>query len=286
MITLLADSGATKTEWCLLGGTRKKTVITQGLSPFFVNTAQIIAILQKELLVKLKNGPMPDRVCFFGTGCSSIANNNIVKKALQRLFPAAKISVDHDMAGAARSLCHNQKGVACILGTGSSACYFNGTRVAKSRTGLGYALGDEGSGAYLGRKVIQYYLYGTFDEELTAVFKTQFPDADRATILENVYKKPFPSRYLANFAIFLAGNRGHYMIENIIEDGLNDFFYQHIIRFQECWKYPVHFVGGIAYGFRDVIKTLCENYGLDCGRILKRPMDGLAEYFQEAPKGK
>lgn len=284
MPVLLADSGATKTEWRLLGNHRKKVVITQGLSPYFVNTEQITGILQKELVPKLKNTVPPTSIYFFGTGCSNPENNEIVKKALKNVFPKAKASVDHDMAGAARSLCHSKKGIACILGTGSSSCYFDGKKVAKERTGLGYALGDEGSGAYLGRKVIQYFLYDTFDEELAAAFGVQFPGVNRTDILENVYKKPFPSRYLARFAVFLSENRGHYMVENILEDGLNDFFFQHIIRFQECWKYPVHFVGGVAYGFRDVIKTLCENYGLECGRILKRPMDGLAEYYGKEPK--
>lgn len=279
MTILIADSGATKTEWRLLGGTRSKTVSTQGLSPYFLDTEQMTAVLQKELWPKLKNAVLPDNIYFFGTGCSNAENINIVKTALKNIFPKAKVAVDHDMSGAARSLCGKTKGIACILGTGSSACYFDGKQVAKSRTGLGYALGDEGSGAYLGRKVVQYYLYGTFDEELAGIFRIKFPDADRSTILEHVYKKPFPSRYLAGFAVFLSENRGHYMIENIIEDGLNDFFFHHIIHFQECWKYPVHFVGGVAYAFRDVIKTLCENYGLNCGRILKRPMDGLAEFY-------
>ncbi len=279
MTILLADSGATKTEWRLVGAPRKKTAITQGLSPFFVNTEQITAILQKELAPKLKNTEAPGKVFFFGTGCSSPENNAIVQKALRNIFPKANVTVDHDMAGAALSLCHNKKGIACILGTGSSSCYFNGKRVEKSRTGLGYALGDEGSGAYLGRKVLQYFLYETFDEELNGVFQGRYPGMDRATILEHVYKQPFPSRFLAQFAQFLAENRGHYMVENILEDGLNDFFFHHVIRFHECWKYPVHFVGGVAWGFRDVIKTLCTNYGLDCGRILQRPMDGLATYF-------
>lgn len=281
MAILIADSGATKTEWRLLGEARSKTITTQGLSPYFLNKEQMTAILQKELWPKLKNAVPPVAIHFFGTGCSNAANNRIVKAALNHIFPKAKVSVDHDMAGAARSLCGNTKGIACILGTGSSACFFDGKKVTKSRTGLGYALGDEGSGAYLGRKVIQYYLYGTFDEELAGIFHLRFPGTDRVTILEHVYKKTFPSRYLAGFAVFLSENRGHYMIENIIEDGLNDFFFQHIIRFQECWKYPVHFVGGVAYGFRDVIKTLCDNYGLVLGRILKRPMDGLAQYYNK-----
>lgn len=276
---LIADSGATKTEWCLLVNGKKKTIITQGLSPYFLTTPQIIEILDKELWKKVK-GATVDVIYFFGTGCSSKANNAIVANAFKAQYPKAKITIDHDMMGAAISLCHQTKGIACILGTGSSTCFFNGKKIVKSRTGLGYALGDEGSGSYLGRKVIQYYLYETFDGELKHEFEKKF-NVTRNDILENVYKKPFPQRYMATYAAFLSEHRGHYMIENIIEDGLIDFFFRHIIKFNESWKYPVHFVGGIAYHFKDVIKDLCNNYGLQLGTIHKRPMDGLVNFFQK-----
>jgi len=148
----------------------------------------------------------------------------------------------------------------------------------KSRPGIGYVLGDEGSGAYLGRKVIQYFLYDTFDEELRYKFDAKFVTT-RLEILENVYKKPLPNRYLASFAIFLAENRGHYMVENIIEDGLNDFFFQHLCKFSESWKYPHHFVGGVAYAFKDVVKDLCKSYEFELGKVLRNPMEGLIEYY-------
>jgi N-acetylglucosamine kinase-like BadF-type ATPase len=160
---------------------------------------------------------------------------------------------------------------------GSFICYFDGKKIVKSRPGLGYVLGDEGSGAYLGKKVLQYYLYDTFDEELRYRFDASFVTT-RAEILDHVYKKPMPSRYLASFALFLAENRGHYMIENIIEDGLNDFFFNHLCKFNESWKYPIHFVGSIAYGFRDVIRELASGYEFELGIILQRPMDGLVEF--------
>ena len=141
-----------------------------------------------------------------------------------------------------------------------------------NRPGLGYVLGDEGSGAYLGRKVIQYYLYEMYDEDLQYKFNLTF-NTSRVEILENVYKKPLANRYLAGFAVFLAQNRGHYM-----EDGLNDFFFQHLCKYGESWKYPIHFVGGISFGFRDVLQQLCESYEFELGRVLKNPMEGLIEY--------
>jgi glucosamine kinase len=147
----------------------------------------------------------------------------------------------------------------------------------KNSPGLGYVLGDEGSGAFLGKRVIQYYLYNTFDEDLRARFDAAYV-TNTVEILENVYKNPLPNRYLAGFAKFLADNRGHYMIENIIEDGFNDFFFNHVYKYSESWKLPVHFIGSVAYGFKDVLKEMCNGYELQLGRVLKKPMDGLVKY--------
>ena len=179
--------------------------------------------------------------------------------------------------GAARALCKNEKGIACILGTGCNSCYYNGKKVIKNSPGLGYVLGDEGSGAYLGKKVLQHYLYNTFDEELMFAFDKKY-NTNADEILNHVYKQPQPNRYLASFAIFLSENRHHYMIENIIEDGLNDFFFTHLRKYHESWLYPIHFTGSIAYGFKDVIASLCNSYEMELGNIIKQPMDELVKY--------
>ena len=274
---LIADSGATKAEWCLMKGKKRTIFFTQGISPFLMSSEEIAEMLLKELKPSMKNERI-DEIYFYGTGCSSEHNIKSVKKALKFVFPtAAKIKVDHDMMGAAKALCGHEKGVACILGTGSNACYFNGVRITKNSPGLGYVLGDEGSGAYLGRKVIQHFLYNTFDVDLQERFTAKY-NANRVEILDHVYRKPLPNRYMASFALFLAENRGHYMVENIIEDSFNEFFFNHLYKFRESWLYPVHFTGGVAYAFRDVLKTMCLSYELQVGRILKNPMQGLIEY--------
>jgi N-acetylglucosamine kinase-like BadF-type ATPase len=275
-IKLIADSGATKAEWCLVGAGKKKTVFTQGISPYFMNQQQIVELIKAELLPKLK-GVKVAEVYYYGTGCAGAANAKIVQKALASTFEKAKIEVTHDLMGAARALCGHDKGIACILGTGSNSCYFNGKKIMKNSPGLGYVLGDEGSGAYLGKKVVQYFLYGTFDEELRSRFDAMFLTTN-AEILENVYKKPLPNRYLAGFTKFLAENRGHYMIENIIEDGLNEFFFQHLCKYPEVWKMPVHFAGSVAFGFKDVLANLCNSYEFELGRVMKNPMEGLVRY--------
>ncbi len=277
-IKLIADSGSTKTEWCLLQGKKKITVSTQGISPYFLDAAQVQAILVKELLPKLKKN-VPTEIFFYGTGCSNPANVKMIRQSIKAVFPKAKITVDHDLAGAAKALCGQSKGIACILGTGSNSCYYNGKKIVKNSPGLGYVLGDEGSGTYLGKKVLQYYLYNTFDVELMDRFNSTYKTSV-TEILDAVYKKPLPNRYLASFAQFLVENRSHFMVENIIEDGLNDFFFNHIYKYRESWTMPINFVGSVAYGFRDILKELCDSYELQLGKVLKSPMVGLISYHQ------
>ena len=275
-IKLIADCGSTKSEWSVIGNGKVKTIITQGISPYFLNSEQIRELLLKELMPKLRNTGI-DEVFYYGTGCGSTENVRVVRKALKQLFPESSIEVTHDLLAAARALCGDTKGIACILGTGSNSAFYNGKKIMKNSPGLGYVLGDEGSGAYLGKKVIQYYLYRTFDEELRGRFDLTFL-TNSSEILENVYKQPLPNRYLAGFTSFLVENRGHYMIENIIEDGLNDFFFTHLCKFGEAWNTPINFVGSVAFGFRDVLSTLCHSYEFELGKVLKKPMTGLIEY--------
>lgn len=275
---LIADSGATKCEWRLVENGKNKTIITQGISPYFLNSAQISALLGKELIPKLKNAKVTD-IHFYGTGLSNKENAAIIKKVLKGHFPKAKIEVQTDLLAAARALCGREKGIACILGTGSNSCYFDGEKIVKNSPGIGYVLGDEGSGAYLGKKVVQYYLYNTFDEDLRARFEKRF-QVSPIEILDHVYKHPLANRYLASYAIFLAENRGHYMVENIIEDGLNDFFFTHLYKYRESWTLPIHFIGSIAFGFRDILKELCNTYELELGNVIKAPMQGLLAYHK------
>ncbi len=277
-VILIADSGATKCEWCLVEKGKHRKILTQGISPYFLGFEQISALLTKELLPKLAK-TVVTHIYFYGTGLYNKDNAAIVKKVLRKTFPGAKTEVQTDLLAAARALCATEKGIACILGTGSNSCYFNGKTIQKNSPGIGYVLGDEGSGAYLGKKVIQYYLYRTFDEELMARFEKRFL-VTSAEILDHVYKQPLANRYLASFAIFLAENRGHYMIENIIEDGLNDFFFTHLYKYRESWTLPIHFIGSIAFGFRDVLKELCSVYELELGKVLKAPMKGLIAYHR------
>lgn len=277
-IKLIADSGSTKTEWCLMNGKSVKTFYTQGLSPYFLSAEQIEYVIHEELKVKFKRTE-PDEIYFYGTGCSNADNVKLVKKAIQKVFQDAEVFVDHDLMGAAKALCGHEKGIACILGTGSNSCYYNGKKIIKNSPGLGYVLGDEGSGAYMGIKVIQHFLYHTFDEDLMDRFNAKY-HTNSDEILSAVYKKPLPNRYLAAFTDFLVENRGHYMIENIIEDSFNDFFFNHVYKYRESWTMPINFTGSVAFGFKDVLQDMCSSFELQLGKVIKKPMDGLIKFHK------
>lgn len=253
---------------------------TQGISPYFLTAPQVQVILEKELRPFLPPDIEVEEIYYYGTGCSQPKSIQIMEKALRAVFPSAKIAVSHDLMAAAHALCQRSPGIASILGTGSNSCYYDGQTIVSNNPGLGYILGDEGSGAYLGRKLLQYYCYKSFDEELQTRFDAKY-NTSKDEILENVYRKPMANRYLAGFTVFLGENRGHFIVENILEDGLNDFFFNHIYKYRESWTHPLHFTGSIAWHFRDVLQALCELYELQLGSVLRNPMDGLIKFHEE-----
>lgn len=276
-IQLLADNGSSKCSWLLINNGSSQKISTSGLSPYFYSEEQIREVLTGKLVPKIGKIKI-DEIHFYGTGLADPANKDMMLKLFQGLFPDADCTVDTDLVGAAHATCGKENGIVSILGTGSGCAYYNGKSIIKTQNGLGFILGDEGSGAYLGKRVIQYYLYNTFDDDLLHRYQLKY-ETDRSTIIEAVYRGENPNRYLAGFSEFLAENRGHYMVENILEDGLNDFIHQHIYKYTEAWTSPLHFVGSVAYAYQDVLKELCQNYELELGKIIKDPVDGLALYY-------
>lgn len=276
-VQLIADNGSSKCSWSLLENGKKRRLSTDGLNPYFHTKEDILNALNTKIISKLKDIHI-DAVYFYGTGLADPKAKTMMRSVLKKLFQRAAITVDTDLTGAAIATCGQQKGVISILGTGSGCAYFTGKKLGKVQNGLGFILGDEGSGAHLGRKVLQYYLYNTFDDELMHRFEQSY-EADRAFILNEVYQGQNPNRFLAGFSRFLSENRGHFMIENILEDCLNEFINQHIYKFREAWTTPLHFVGSVAYAYKDVLKELCNNYELELGQILKNPIDGLEVFY-------
>lgn len=279
MSYLIADSGSTKTDWCLLRKNKKPVhFLTQGINPFLQSPESIAAMLQEEIPAD-KLPALPDAIYYYGAGAASKAKQVLMQGILKQHFGIKKIEVQSDMMAAAHALCGDNKGIVCILGTGSSSCYYDGEKIKERQPSLGYIAGDEGSGNHMGKRVLQYYTYGTFDTQLMMDFEMRFGD-DITEIVNKLYHQPYPNRYLASFVALLKENRGHYMVENIIEDCLNDFFQTTILKYRQSWKKPLYFSGSIAYMFSDVIQSLCEQYELEPGLVVQSPMDGLLTYYK------
>lgn len=277
---LLAESGSTKTDWCLLPETGSPQHFkTSGINPWLQSPAQIKNVLKQELDSRLQQQPSI-HIAFYGAGASLPEQKEKLAALLGGHFGSTKVEVHCDMMGAARAMCGDSKGIVCILGTGSNSCYYDGETIGERHASLGYIAGDEGSGNYLGKKVLQYYAYKTFDEELRMAFEQLFGD-NLAQMLHKLYREPFPNRYLAGFVQLLKEQRGHYMVENIVEDGLNEFFHTHIMKYRQSWKLPLYFTGSVAHEFRDVIETLCHQYEIELGSVEKSPMDRLLKYHSD-----
>ena len=275
---LIADSGATKTAWRLLENGKTYNFQTSGISPYHMSQSQIENLIRAEFPKKLFTKSI-SQIYYYGTGCKTTVKSKVVARALATFYVEAKVTVTHDLMGAAIATCGNKAGVACILGTGSNSCFYNGKKIVSNSPGLGYILGDEASGAYFGKLLVQHFLYKKFDHVLEKAFVKQF-NVNKDQILHQVYRESFPNRFLAGFAQFLSAHRGHYIIENIIEDGLREFFGTHLIRYPQIEKVPVHFVGSIAFHFQDKIDELCSVYGFHLGKVLKDPIDGLTKFHQ------
>ena len=277
---LIAESGSTKTDWCLLRDTGKPVHFkTPGINPYLQTSETIISTLQDELKWKHDKYPL-DSLYFYSTGAGSVANQKLMTGLLRNYFKIKDVKVQGDLIAAARSMCGNSRGIVCILGTGSNSCYYDGKTIREQRVSLGFIAGDEGSGNYMGKRILQYYAYNTFDTELRMSFELLFGN-DIPAILHKLYREPYPNRYLAQMVQLLIANRGHYMVENIIEDCLNDFFHHHILKYRQSWKEPIHFTGSIAYYFKDVVKSLCEQYELECGQIIQSPLKGLISFHKQ-----
>ncbi len=279
MSLLIAESGSTKTDWCLLKkGAKPVKHKTAGINPYLQSKEEMQAVLDKEL-TKWLTKHKPTAVSFYGAGLGNTARQKEVRDVLKKYFGIKQIEVESDLVAAGRGLCGNKKGIICILGTGSNSGYYNGEKIKDKQVSLGYILGDEGSGNYLGKRVLQYYAYNTFDTELKMAFEQHF-GSDVSQILHKLYREPFPNRYLATFVQLLKENRGHFMVENILEDCIDDFFHHQVIKYRQSWKLPVNFTGSVAYEFRDVIEALCGQYELELGKIEKSPLEGLIKYHK------
>jgi glucosamine kinase len=273
---LVADGGSTKTEWKIIsGGIPQESYFTSGINPFFLTGEEVYLLLKKEL--NSLSGKSFSKVFFYGTGCNSVSKENIIKGAIEKFFPPGEIFVGSDLLGAARSLCQNAPGIACIMGTGSNSCYYNGSVIVSNVSPLGYILGDEGGGAVIGRKLVSGVLKKQVPQKVIDCFFETYK-LTPAEILENVYTKPFPNKFLGQFAKFIASHIDIPELQDIIKSCFDDFIKRNILQYPEAKKFPIHFTGSIAYYFRPFLEDLLTRNNLRPGIITLSPMENLMKY--------
>lgn len=282
---LVADSGSTKTEWREIkdneGG---KSYISSGINPFFITREGIVSLLSREL--GDRGTIKADAIFFYGTGVSSPAKAEIVRGALEDYFGTSDLFIGSDLLGAARSLCMNDAGIACIIGTGSNSCFYDGEKIISNVSPLGYILGDEGGGAVLGRKLVS----GVLKKQLPGIVIENFFKAypySPAEILDNVYNMPAPNRFLGQFARFIADNIHVPELQSIITSSFDEFIIRNVLQYPEARKYPIHFTGSIAYHFRSFLEELLLKHKLQPGIFTMSPMENLVRYhYRNLDKGK
>ena len=274
---LIADSGATKTDWCLLeSGEVLHRFFTKGISPVF-QTQQEISEEIKEHVYSQMQEIMPDTILFYGSGCIP-EKIECVKSAIQSSLPVDNIEVYSDLMAATHALCGNEAGIACILGTGSNSCEWNGTEIVKQVSPLGFILGDEGSGASMGKLLVGDVLKNQLPKELIEKFMKQY-DLTPALIIENVYQNPFPSRFLASISPFLLQNIENNAVLSIVKKSFTDFFQRNVMQYNYK-KYKVNVVGSIACHYAAILKVVALENGISIGKIEQSPINGLIEYYK------
>lgn len=276
---LIADSGATKTDWCIgQDQTNAHIIQTQGINPFHQFSEHIGKVLKEELLPQLKEAENISQIYFYGAGCTP-EKSPIVKEALQALFPQAEIEVKSDLLGAARSLCGKEPGIACILGTGSNSCEYDGEKITSNVSPLGYILGDEGSGAVLGKRLVGDCLKYQLPEYICKAFMEE-TKLTSAEIIDKVYRQPQANRFLASLTPFLSHHREKPEIQALLVGCFNDFFTRNVMQY-DFQQAKVHFTGSIAWYFQEEVKEAAKKLNIQTGKFIKSPIHGLIAYHFE-----
>jgi glucosamine kinase len=274
---LIADSGSTKTKWSLVNEQpfKVETNVTGGINPFYQSQEVIAALLKKEFP---QPSEIPDQIFFYGAGCINNEKCQTVAEVLTRFFHCNAVIVESDLMAVAHALCLHEEGIACILGTGSNSCYYNGNEVVHHVSPLGYILGDEGSGAVIGKKFISDLLKNQLPEHITARFYKHYSCSPHQ-IMEDVYKKPFPNRYLARYTYFIHENLAEPSLKKIVRESFDEFFSRNIRQYPEAINLPIHFTGSIAYHFCDILKESAVDMGYRTGLITESPTERLIKYY-------
>lgn len=273
----IADSGSTKTDWVVVDPAtgKERHFHSIGLNPFFVSSHQVRQALEQSIdsgiLHQIKN------LYFYGAGCSSDARRAVIATGAAEVLPQAQMHIEHDLMAAARATCQHSEGIACILGTGSNSCYFDGTTIKDNVTSLGYILGDEGSGGMLGKSLIQAWVYRELPPELSKALVEEY-ELTKEDVLTSTYNEPLPNRYLASFAPFLSKHNTHPFVADLIKRVMDEFIKRHVLKYERSRDLPIQFVGSIATAFRTELEATLQLHQLQPGNFIVKPIDHLVRY--------
>lgn len=277
---IIADAGASKTDWRWI--TKDGAVgqaKTKGINAYHITEDELLSLLVAELNIPLTE--TNSQVHFYGAGCGSKANKEKVKKTLSSFFKTDKVEVQHDLLAAARATCLDQPGIVCILGTGANACVFDGEQITEEMVSLGYIIGDEGSGSYIGKKLIKAYLEQELPESLHHKFADKFPDANKDVVNNHIYQQPDAKRYLAGFFRFAVENIQDKYIQQLLIHSFQKFLDKSVLKFSLQQNLPIHFVGGVAFNSVNILRTLLQKNSLIPGKFLEGPIAGLTLYHEK-----
>ncbi|AIM36219.1 N-acetylglucosamine kinase [Sphingobacterium sp. ML3W] len=275
---IIADGGSTKTNWCLLDDSNKKIYFnTEGYNPYFVDSEYIVNSLRKGLPNDL---PLEDikEVNYYGAGVHNKEKADIVVKAIQEVFPKAQVEVGHDLLAAARALLGKESGFAAILGTGTNSCIYDGNEITYNIDSCAYILGDEGSGSYIGKKLLTDYIRDLMPQDVRKVFYDTYkitPDE----IMDAVYTKPLANRFCASFSKFVYDNNVNIEYTRaIVDDAFEAFFRNLVSKYPNYQDYTFNCIGSVGYNFRNVLEEKAQQYGMKVGKILRSPIDDLVQF--------
>jgi glucosamine kinase len=280
---LIADSGSTSTDWKLLSPilkTELTSVRSKGLNPFHKTLDEIIEVIKHELIPYILPYSSCDqihKIYFYGSGCSEEGKKKIVADCLKSIFTNAMIIVDHDTMASAIACCGDDEGIACILGTGSNSCVYDGKNIIKTLPSLGYMLGDEGSGSHIGKGFLQLYLKNKLSKELEEVFYTKYK-LTASDVLDHLYRKEKPGTFISGFAPFVIEHQTDKDMQKIIQNSFHAFFDEFILPYPESKTFPINFVGSIASLLSDNLRVIGKQRGYKIQRIVRYPIESLAEY--------
>jgi len=272
---LITDSGATKADWCVSAqGKQLQRIVTKGLNPYFTQEDEIEREIKSSLLPELQCEKI-DAVYFYGSGCTP-EKIPTMQNVLSKCFDTKNIEINSDMLGAARGLCGRNPGIVSILGTGSNSCFYDGKEIVSNVSPLGYILGDEGSGAVLGKLLVGDLLKNQLPQELKEKFLLEF-DLTPAKIIERVYRQPFPNRFLASFSPFILKNIEEPALKSLVFNSFMSFLVRNVMQY-DFKQYPVHFTGSIAFYFRVILEEAVLAAGMKLGNVVRNPVEVLAGF--------